>query len=138
MTREQRLVQFLGEAAKRPWVWGQSDCTMMVCDWVLSETGIDPAERYRGCYSSDAEAAALYENFVSIIREEFERAGLIETSAPVTGDIGIVNRSVVMRGRHSICRACMAIRAGSLWAAKEGLGVCAGDYPVIAAWSLGG
>lgn len=111
---------------------------MMACDWVLAETGVDPAERYRGDYSSDAEADALYENFVLIVRKEFKRAGLVETHSPVTGDVGIVEGPTAMHGRKTICRPVMAIRTGGLWAAKAKQGVRAGDYPMIVAWSLGG
>lgn len=42
-------------------IWGTHDCIMATCDHVLRVTGIDPAAPWRGAYSDEAGARAIYE-----------------------------------------------------------------------------
>jgi hypothetical protein len=42
-------------------IWGVSDCIMATCDHVLHRTGIDPAAPWRGSYSDEEGARAIYE-----------------------------------------------------------------------------
>jgi hypothetical protein len=141
MSRTERLTAYLAQVSPEPWKWGTSDCTMMVCDWVRLETGVDPAERYRGVYTNEDEAQALHRKdggFVFIVREEFERVGLVETAGPQTGDVGIVDAPLRMSGRLPVCGAVLAVRLGSFWAVRAMRGVRASELPTIRAWALGG
>jgi len=36
-----------------PFEWGQNDCCLWAADAILAQTGEDPAEKYRGTYSSE-------------------------------------------------------------------------------------
>ena len=48
-------------------VWGKSDCIMATCDHVSRETGIDPAAPWRGSYSDEAGAIAIYQPFGGVL-----------------------------------------------------------------------
>lgn len=55
------LSQFLQGRAKSPFVWGENDCLMFAADAVREITAedFDPAQEWRGTYSTHDEAAAL-------------------------------------------------------------------------------
>lgn len=53
------LSAFLRERSSMPFVWGQNDCLMYPADLVLRLTGVDPAVKWRGKYSTEAEAKEL-------------------------------------------------------------------------------
>ena len=42
--------------AETPFAWGSADCDLSVADYVIRATGIDPAEKWRGAYATEAEA----------------------------------------------------------------------------------
>ena len=48
----ERLIAFLEDRRKRPFVWGEHDCTLFVADAVLAMTGTDMAAGFRGQYNS--------------------------------------------------------------------------------------
>lgn len=54
-------------AAKRPFLWGEHDCCLFAADCARVVCGIDPAEKYRGTYSTEQGARkALLRNHRSI------------------------------------------------------------------------
>jgi len=46
------LTTFLDETKSAPFVWGKCDCALWAADFVKICTGIDPAHKLRGTYSS--------------------------------------------------------------------------------------
>jgi hypothetical protein len=44
----------------RTFQWGRWDCALAVCDAIRALTGVDPGAPYRGTYSSEAEAQAIF------------------------------------------------------------------------------
>lgn len=46
------LYELIEERRRAPMVWGQHDCALWISDCVLAMTGFDPAEHYRGTYST--------------------------------------------------------------------------------------
>lgn len=48
-----------GHSRKRGFAWGTRDCALAACDAIKALTGIDPAENFRGKYSTPEEAAQL-------------------------------------------------------------------------------
>lgn len=67
--------------------WGKTDCIMATCNHILAETGIDPAAPWRGTYSDEAGARAIYDTFGGVrrlFRYGMARAGfgLAERVAP--------------------------------------------------------
>lgn len=60
MTLDITLRAFLAEMARRPFVWGEHDCCLVVADWWLTvHGGEDPAIDFRGTYATEAEARAI-------------------------------------------------------------------------------
>lgn len=50
-----------------PFEWGKSDCILSVCDYVLGQTGIDPAAPWRGSYDSEAGAQKIVSYYGGVI-----------------------------------------------------------------------
>lgn len=46
------LSRCIEEALQRPFEWGRHDCALFAADAVLAMTGVDPAEVWRGRYST--------------------------------------------------------------------------------------
>lgn len=55
---EERLRVYLDRIEEEPFAWGKHDCALFVADCIKSQTGIDPAEQFRGKYDT-ARGAAL-------------------------------------------------------------------------------
>lgn len=108
-----------------PWEWGVCDCTMWVADWVLSQTGIDPAAALRGTYATEAEAEALVAGDLAGVVDA--QGVLTRTDAPRPGDVGVITVS----GRE-----VAAILTENGWAFRQfdGIGVIRTDP--AAAWAL--
>lgn len=69
--------RFLIDLAKRPFVWGHTDCALAIADWFRWQgINYDPAEPFRGTYRTEAECGdvlrangGLLRLFVRIGRE---------------------------------------------------------------------
>lgn len=106
-----------------PWRWGDQDCTMWVSDWCLIRWGIDPAEKYRGTYTTEAEMLAIIEpGLLAVVEPEIS---LPRKSAPVEGDIGIIE----VAGRQ-----IAAIWSGQHWLFRTPRGVGMTRRAAIAIW----
>lgn len=116
--------------AATDFVWGETDCSIVLADYVRDLTGRDGAAALRGRYASEADAWALgrRDGLAAIVGACAARAGLQPTTAPVRGDIG-----VFARGGLEFAGLCL----GERWAVKstEGLLFVSGAS-VIAAWSV--
>lgn len=55
----ERFAEYLKRSRTLPFVWGQRDCALFVCDAVLEMTGIDMAAAARGQYDSEETATAF-------------------------------------------------------------------------------
>lgn len=55
---EQRLEGFISANRSRPFKYGSWDCCLFVCGAIEAMTGVDPAQPFRGRYSSRKEARA--------------------------------------------------------------------------------
>lgn len=79
----------------RPFVWGEFDCVLSVCDWV-SRNGYDnPGQEFLYKYSNRLECDELCgiqsnpTGFVKFLVKRCFQVGLKKTNVPVKGDIGI-------------------------------------------------
>jgi hypothetical protein len=135
------LTEYLDHAASVPWGWGSTmDCIIFPSDWVKVARGLDPAERYRGRYSTADEAQALIRaegGYVPMVRYEMDRLGLEETFSPKDGDVGVIMVDV-QHYQHElpVCGAIGAIRCGGLWVARAAFGLRAGSFTHLAAWTI--
>lgn len=129
--RDRDMIAYLREAARRPFAWGRSDCSLFMADWVLRASGVDPAAPLRGRYRTALGAARHVRRrggMEAMGRALAEAAGLPVTSAPRPGDIGLV--------RDPLAGPLFAIRTAIGWAAKAPRGIAVGMFPVIVAWSV--
>ena len=65
--------------ARLPFVWGESDCALVVCDWVRSVRGIDPGASLRFAYGTAGELQRLTGFFtdpLGVVTPLMEAAGL--------------------------------------------------------------
>ena len=54
---EERLRTYLDRVNEEPFKWGSHDCALFAADCVKAQTGVDPAEAYRGKYETAHGAA---------------------------------------------------------------------------------
>lgn len=114
-------------------VWGKSDCCIVLADYVLDVTGRDGAAHLRGRYSSREEAevvGGLAEGHMAAVGDCAARAGLSMTDEPRRGDIGVL----AIRD-HEFA----GLFLGDKWAAKSIDGLMFLSKPkVLAAWAVRG
>ncbi|MDW9415141.1 hypothetical protein GOB15_12075 [Sinorhizobium meliloti] len=116
--------------------WGGvagDDCTTFCGTWLRESVGVDPAEVYRGTYST-AEGAheilARAGGLVAFAAAALEPLGFVRTEDPQDGDVGVVLAPAGMAGVKEVC----AVRFGPLWALLAPSGVIAKKLDHVAAW----
>lgn len=131
------LFQELHRWAGLPFVWGETDCVMVLADWVQRLHGVDPAADLRMAYRSAGECQRMtgfYTEPVALFDRLLTPLGIARTAAPKRGDIGIVMLTVDGRQRpHG------AICAGVAWATKGEDSVTSYRPPqraILAAWDM--
>jgi len=55
-----RLHHIIDSSRSLPFAWGHFDCALNVCNCIRAMTGTDPGASYRGTYSDEAGAIAIY------------------------------------------------------------------------------
>lgn len=67
MTRREdwplRLHRFIAQRRDWPFEWGRTDCALFASDWIWEATGVDPAEAFRGKYTTAAGAARALKRY---------------------------------------------------------------------------
>lgn len=123
-----------------PFRWGETDCALVLADWVIRARGLDydPAEHLRGAYDDMASCYRLtgwHRDPVSVVGDLAEQVGLDRTDNPQPGDIGVVT-TLDDKGRMVAIGAVKS--KGRSWAAKAKWGAMSGvPAQVLAAWSVG-
>lgn len=56
---EAALAEWQASVLTRTFAWGEFDCALASSDAVLAQTGEDPGMRFRGTYSTEAEALKI-------------------------------------------------------------------------------
>ena len=104
------------QGADAPFDWGTTDCCLFASDIAKIQTGIDPAEKYRGTY--DTKFSALrrvvknHGSFEAIFDEHFERVpnamaqrgDIVMTSVDKTMGIVWSGGCLVSTGEEGICK----------------------------------
>ncbi|MDW9891164.1 hypothetical protein GOC28_11990 [Sinorhizobium meliloti] len=112
---------------------GGDDCTTFCGTWLRESVGVDPAEAYRGTYST-AEGAhdilAQAGGLVAFAAAALAPLGFVRTVDLQDGDVGVVLAPAGMAGVKEVC----AIRFGPLWALLAPSGVIAKKLDHVAAW----
>lgn len=130
-----KLSAFLLAQAGKPFVWGKSDCGLLVADWILwAKGGPDPAASIRGTYSNQAGAEAILAavgGFTAHVGLLVEAAGCVATESPQDGDIGVIDMPKTgLTG---------AVMTNGAWAFRTGRGMAwskAAPGRLVKAWSL--
>ena len=136
------LAEFLHEAARRPFRWGELDCCLFFSDWVAEITGVDPALEVRGTYATAREARRMVKangGIVALVDRCVAQAGCTATGAPKAGDIGLVQTAYRRRAERLVLVPTGAICVRPrMWAVKpsDRLGLLMADFPLVKAWSL--
>lgn len=117
--------------AASDFVWGVSDCSIVLADYVLEVTGKDGAAPLRGAYDSRESCVALTgmdKGLMGVVEACAGRVGLVRTIAPKRGDIGVLRLR-----KHEFAGLCL----GDRWAVKSPDGLLYLDKPeVVAAWAV--
>ena len=111
-------------------VWGETDCIMSVCNHVWQTTGVDPAAPWRGTYSDEAGAAAIYGahgGVLGLMRHGMALAGFATGEAQ---DGAVV---VCQMGPHEIAGLMFGRRFGFMF---EGSGLIETRAKVLEAWAI--
>jgi hypothetical protein len=110
---------------------GEYDCARWPCDWVLEQTGVDPAAPVRDQYTTELGCArhiARNGGFLELVSKCMDGAGLDRTVSPISGDVG-----VVFGGNGET----LAIRGKAGWFGKGQDGVYwSSDVECVRAWSV--
>lgn len=123
-----------------PFIWGETDCALVCCDWVERVTGTDPAAEIRMTYHSPGtcqKETGFLRDPVGAASRYLEAAGLPRTADPVAGDVGVVKamQDGVVRPVMGLCLG------GGRWAIKSQNGVTTlsqrAVLGVMQAWSVG-
>lgn len=89
-----RLGQIIESAQELEFEWGVFDCLLHVSNCIRAITGEDPAAQYRGTYSDEAGAAAIYgaslQDFVANTAAALECPEVIPTFAR-RGDVVLLD-----------------------------------------------
>ena len=123
--------EFLVANRATPFVWGQWDCCLFVCDAICTMTGVDPAARFRGAYASAREArrmmraagagslAAMVEAITSEhsmpeVPVRYAQRGDVALIGCTLGLVALNGRDVVVPSSRGLWRVPMA-RAVRAW-----------------------
>lgn len=90
------LSGFLRERRDMEFIWGKNDCVIFAADCVLRLTGFDPAERWRGSYSTEKEAVVLlrrHGGVTGFVNEGLGFRGTRETLTASRGDVVVCKTS---------------------------------------------
>ncbi|MGY9046057.1 hypothetical protein P775_14280 [Puniceibacterium antarcticum] len=128
--------------ASLPFLWGESDCCLVVCDWVERVTGIDPARDLRMTYDSAGSCqreTGFLRDPLRITTQCMEGiAGLARTAAPVAGDVGVIK--ILLEGQvRPVAALCLGPAGWAVKSIQRGTTTLAPSHVigVMRAWSVG-
>lgn len=126
------LYAFLSRQMALPFIWGETDCMMMLADWCLVNGWPDPAADYRLTYhdqSSCQRETRFLTDPLDVTSRCFAAVGMAVTGDPREGDVGVV--------QIGPRRFAGAIKTAYGWVSKADEGVTYHDAPAMRAWSVG-
>lgn len=131
------LYQELHRWAVTPFRWGESDCCLIVADWIARVRGADPAAHLRGMYDSagscERETGFLSDPVAAVEDVLATIGGLDRVTEPSRGDVAVYQR-------HGERWAFGGVWTGTDWASKGQEGVTflkPGEVRPLAIWALG-
>lgn len=95
-----------------PFIWGVSDCALLIADWVVANGYSDPAAHLRGQYKDEQSCSAILEpagGLSTIVADCAARAGLTPILEPRFGCVAVIGSA------HNRHRQWAAIWQGHKW-----------------------
>ncbi|MGB6079085.1 MAG: hypothetical protein WBF99_06450 [Xanthobacteraceae bacterium] len=133
------LSEYLAALARKRFVYGETDCLMILADWVFIRRGIDPAAHWRGTYHDEAGCRAALiagRGIVHCIEAGLAPLGIQRTSDPKHGDVGLV-RTFIRRGDRAVLRKVGALCVSpNRWALMTDRGLVISEFQPVVAWSI--
>lgn len=86
-----------------PHAWGETDCCVFPAGWCIARGRPDPMARWRGAYSSQAEAMALIESgggLPAMFAAGCSEAGIPAVEDLKRGDIGVLLTATIDGSAH--------------------------------------
>ncbi|MGR9386455.1 DUF6950 family protein [Rhizobium leguminosarum] len=118
---------------------GGDDCLTWPASWTLRLTDFDPADEFRGTYSTREQAQRILDRHggnLALMERQLAPINAKRVQSPETGDIGLI-RAMTGENMEDQAEALIgAIRFGPLWACIHPAGVRATKAEFIAAWRL--
>ncbi|GJD68745.1 hypothetical protein MMMDOFMJ_1669 [Methylobacterium gnaphalii] len=128
--RRARLRAFVSRGAGLPFIWGERDCCLWVCEWIAAERGVDPAASLRGTYDtmlSCNRILAREGGLPALASRLAVAAGLTETATPRAGDVGVIETPI-----GPFLMVCL----GDTWATKAKDGMAFAPTVPVKAWTV--
>jgi hypothetical protein len=125
---------FVDEVAAAGWQYGERDCLLWLGEWARRNTGVDGGAPWRGRYKTALGCARVLKRsggMLACIERGAALAGMVETTAPVAGAVGLVE---VMTARGA--EVVGAIFTGRRWAVLTASGVVTVTATPARAWNL--
>lgn len=127
------LEAFLKDMARRPFVWGEHDCSLILADWWLANHGgEDPAAELRGTYANEEECHALLDDhggLLGMVRDmAFDVGALPREGNPEPGDFGVMEAAGTRFG--VICTPT------GRWATKALTGITVTSREPLMVWAI--
>ena len=94
----ERLIEYLQEAAAKPFVWGQHDCVLFALGSAKATTGVATVDELRGKYKSAVGARRE-------MRKRYGASNLTEAATAVQKEWEVEEISVLMAQRGDIVEA---------------------------------
>ncbi len=118
---------------------GGDDCFTFAASWVREQTGIDPAQEFRGTYSTREGAHSLIEAHggeVSFAGMALARHGLTRVTVADNGSVGIV-KALAGETAATVRETLVgAVKYGPLWAFITPGGVVCRKAEPVAIWAM--
>jgi hypothetical protein len=136
-TRAPDLDRFLAQRASAPFVYSETDCCVVMADWLVLNGYPDALAEPRGRCRDEAAArrfVAPYGGLAAYIATQFANIGLQRTRDPARGDVALLRAPVADRILGAICLG----GDGPVWWMKTRDGAVLGPAPVLRAWKTGG
>lgn len=84
---------FIAQSGRSQFVWGQTDCSLMVADWCVWAGHDDPASFWRGAYDDEASCRALVAergDLVAVMAACAVSIGLEHINEPEFGCVAVI------------------------------------------------
>ena len=101
-----------------PFIWGETDCMLVLADWVKAVHGVDAAAHIRGTYDSrgscQRETGFLRDPVGAVESCLATIGGLERTKVPLKGDVAVI----ITKDADGRISPCGALWLGSAWGCK--------------------